>query len=320
MQRDIKKFHSKRLILIVTTLCLISCSMVSELSVIAADTERETFKSDYAISLYASSLEDRKTDQAGKQILDRELTKQRARDYIDAWNSRSYDDIEAKLQAVVNPKGIYSDPGETAYGIEGIAKTALQMHSNLKGLVRTFVIAEEPELIEHTESLYYNVKNLLVYNWDWQQDGVSVLHGKEMSIFDDDQMIAFDMGIFATSSFPHFEPTAELTLHSMESFISDYLGKLNALTGAEKYQLIESALLHPSSKMNGDHRALITELKALDLGGAEFLRAEGASVTSISIAFPWEFKLNGKTLLKGTEVNVFEKSGDIKYAFGFSGN
>jgi len=289
-----------------------------------APTDREVFKLNYALSLYAASqsLED-PTEYAKRsskgQKLDKDLVSQRARDYLAGWNTRDLEGITAKLERVLAKNGTYSDPGETAHGVDEVAKTAAWMHQVLGDLVHKFTIAGEPELIEHTRSLYYNVENLLVYNWDWQRDGESVLHGQEMTIFNDDQMIHYDMGIFSTAGFPHFKPVVGPVRDNMDNTIDGYLSKLNTLSGAQKYQLMSSALSHSASKMNHDHTKLLTDLKAANLDEARFVRTGDPSLTKISIAYPWALTLGDTTLVNGVEVNVFDETGAVKYAFGFNG-
>jgi len=122
---------------------------------------QQPFKVDFAMSLYASSLnKDLKAAANPKQILDKAVVRQAARDYLNAWDTHDMETIKEKLTRVFSPEGTYSDPGETAYGLENLSHVISGMHKNLKGLIRVFHILGEPELIENTNGLFHNVENI----------------------------------------------------------------------------------------------------------------------------------------------------------------
>lgn len=315
-----KAIVSLKVLTVSVFLVIAACSNANSAKKISANKYSDPFKLDFAISLYAASLEST-TNSADFRLqhLDNVLISKRAKDYLKAWDKRDGVEIRARLERVFSPVGTYSDVGETAHGIDEVVKTILWMHNDLKGQIRTFRMAGEPEIIEHTESVYYNVKNLMVYNWDWLQEGQSVLYGKEMTLFDDDNMIYFDMGTFSPETFPTFPDIPEVFLQTMNDTVNAYLAKLNGLNGKEKYRLIESALTDPSSEKHGDHSARLSWLKEKDLSKAEFIRSGKPAWTRITIVYPWQLRLGNEVLLEGTEVNVFDESWGVKYAFGFSG-
>jgi len=212
--------------------------------------------------LYASSLSNHnaKVVESQDQKLNEREVGQIARDYLAAWDTHDFESIRQKLTPLFSPTGTYSDPGETARGIDTLTHVITGMHRNLKGLIRVFKILGEPKLIQNAGGLFHNVDNVCIYNWSWRQDGKHVLPGKNLTQFTDDQMIKFDMGIFSTESFPHFKHLPEAVRSKMENSAAKYIEKLNALSGEEKYQLIERALNH-SVNANGNHTALLTKLK-----------------------------------------------------------
>jgi len=255
-----------------------------------------------------------------QQSLNVATTRQTAKDYLQAWDTHAKAEIKKKLDPIFSPDGTYSDPGETARGIDTLTEVITGMHRNLKGLIRTFSIQGEPTLIEHTRGLFHNVENVLVYNWHWMQDGKMVLPGKNMTLFHDDHKIKYDMGIFSTESFPHFKHLPKSLTGPMEQTVQESLAQLNALTSSEKYEILRTALIHPASVVSGQHDDLMAALKKKDLGKAVFKIDGKPSFTRMSIAYPWTLTIGEEVLMKGREVNVFNEQGEVLYAFGFSGN
>jgi len=281
------------------------------------------FKLDYAISLYKLSLGKspmKSKGQGALQLLDEDKASQVATDYLKAWDTHDKAEIKQKLNPLFATDGIYSDPGETARGIDTLTEVISGMHRNLKGLIRTFSIQGKPQLIENTQGLFHNVENVLVYNWHWMQDGKMVLPGKNMTLFHDDHKIKYDMGIFSTESFPHFKHLPKSLTGPMEQTIQESLSQLNDLTASEKYEILKTALIHPASKVNGNQDDLLASLKKEDLNEAVFKISGKPSFTRMSIAYPWTLTKGGEILMKGREINVFDKQGEVIYAFGFSGN
>jgi len=281
------------------------------------------FKLDYAISLYKLSQGKspmKSKGQGSLQLLDANRASQVATDYLKAWDTHDKAEIEQKLNLVFAPDGIYSDPGETARGLDTLSEVISGMHRNLKGLIRTFSIQGTPQLLENTQGIFHNVENVLVYNWHWMQDGKMVLPGKNMTLFHDNHKIKYDMGIFSTESFPHFKHLPKSLTGPMEQTAQESLAQLNGLTASEKYEMLRTALIHPASAVSGQHDDLMAALKKKDLGEAVFKIAGKPSYTRMSIAYPWTLTRGEEVLMKGREVNVFDEQGEVLYAFGFSGN